>query len=148
MIKHCKISEKLKNFRCYPYSFLLKPWIAPKLRNEGCRPRKVSAFSNKNLNPAERMKIREINWNPHRWKGFSPRLTPCVCRNIYIYMDCVRIQHIYIYAVELKTGPIFAFSSVKNWSIFFVFFCFWKSHSPCRRGQKKKKKKKKKKQHF
>ena len=32
--------------------------------------------------------------------------------------------YIYIYAVELKTGPIFAFSSVKNWSIFFVFFVF------------------------
>ena len=33
--------------------------------------------------------------------------------------------YIYIYAVELKTGPIFAFSSVKNWSNFFVFFCFF-----------------------
>ena len=33
--------------------------------------------------------------------------------------------HIYIYAVELKTGPIFAFSSVKNWSNFLVFFCFF-----------------------
>ena len=32
--------------------------------------------------------------------------------------------YIYIYAVELKTGPIFAFSSVKNWSNFFVFFVF------------------------
>ena len=27
--------------------------------------------------------------------------------------------HIYIYVVELKAGPIFAFSSVKNWSKFF-----------------------------
>ena len=36
----------------------------------------------------------------------------------------VRHAHIYIYAVELKTGPIFAFSSVKNWSIFFVVFVF------------------------
>ena len=36
----------------------------------------------------------------------------------YIYI------YIYIYAVELKTGPIFAFSSVKNWSNFFVFFVF------------------------
>ena len=33
-------------------------------------------------------------------------------------------MYIYIYAVELKTGPIFAFSSVKNWSKFFLFFCF------------------------
>ena len=38
-------------------------------------------FSIKNINPAEWMKIREINWNPHRWKGFSLRVTPC----IYIY---------------------------------------------------------------
>ena len=32
-----------------------------------------------------------------------------------------------VYAVELKAGPIFAFSSVKNWSNFFVFlfFCFF-----------------------
>ena len=30
--------------------------------------------------------------------------------------------YIYIYAVELKTGPLFAFSSVKNWSIFLFFF--------------------------
>ena len=40
----------------------------------------------------------------------------------------VKIEHqiahinIYIYVVELKAGPIFAFSSVKNWSIF-CFFC-------------------------
>ena len=35
-------------------------------------------------------------------------------------------MHIYIYmhAVELKTGPMFAFSSVKNWSIFLFFFVF------------------------
>ena len=56
---------------------------------------------------------------------------------------------IYIYAVELKTGPIFAFSSVKNWSIFFVFFVFLflKSHSPCRKKrifQKKEEKQTKK----
>ena len=37
-------------------------------------------------------------------------------RHIYIY--------IYVYAVELKTGPIFAFSSVKNWSNFFCFSFF------------------------
>ena len=56
--------------------------------------------------------------------------------------------HIYIYAVELKAGPIFAFFSAKSWFIF--FFCFWKSHSPCRKKRifKKKKKKKTKKQHF
>ena len=29
-------------------------------------------------------------------------------------------MYIYIYAVELKAGPNFAFSSVKNWSKFFV----------------------------
>ena len=49
---------------------------------------------------------------------------------------------IYIYAVELKTGPMFTFSSVKNWSIF--VFLFWKSHSPCRKKrifQNKKQKK-------
>ena len=34
--------------------------------------------------------------------------------------------YIYIYAVELKTGPIFAFSSVKNWSKFFFVFLFLK----------------------
>ena len=39
--------------------------------------------------------------------------------HIHIYVGVC----IYIYAVELKTGPIFAFSSVKNWSMFFVF-CF------------------------
>ena len=27
-----------------------------------------------------------------------------------------------MHAVELKTGPMFAFSSVKSWSNFFVFF--------------------------
>ena len=32
--------------------------------------------------------------------------------------------YIYIYAVELKAGPIFAFSSVKSWSIFLVLFVF------------------------
>ena len=35
-----------------------------------------------------------------------------------------RERDIYIYAVELKTGPIFAFSSVKNWSNFFLFCLF------------------------
>ena len=30
--------------------------------------------------------------------------------------------YIYMHAVELKSGPIFAFFSVKNWSIFCVFF--------------------------
>ena len=49
-------------------------------------------------------------------------------------------KNIYIYAVELKTGPIFAFSSVKNWSIFFGFFVFLKSHSPCRKKRITKKK--------
>ena len=37
--------------------------------------------------------------------------------SVYVYVYVC----IYIYAVELKTGPIFAFSSVKNWSIFFCF---------------------------
>ena len=46
----------------------------------------------------------------------SPHFHEVVAIYIYIYM----------HAVELKTGPIFAFSSVKNWSIFlfFFFFCF------------------------
>ena len=35
---------------------------------------------------------------------------------VYIY--------IYMHAVESKTGPIFAVSSVKNWSKFLCFFCF------------------------
>ena len=35
---------------------------------------------------------------------------------------------VYIYVVELKTGPIFALVKVKNWS----FFCFVFS-SPCRK---------------
>ena len=51
--------------------------------------------------------------------------------------------NIYIYAVELKTGPIFAFSSVKNWSIF--LFVFENLILPAeRRGFFKKQKKKKK----
>ena len=59
----------------------------------------------------------------------------------------LRHIYIYIYAVELKTGPIFAFSSVKNWSIFFLFcfFVFKNLILPAeRRGffQKAKKKKK------
>ena len=41
--------------------------------------------------------------------------------SIYIY--------IYMHAVELKTGPMFALFCVKNWSI----FCFWKYRSPCRK---------------
>ena len=53
---------------------------------------------------------------------------------------------IYIYAVELKTGPIFAFSSVKNWSNFFFvlsFFVFKNLILPAeRRGFFKKSKKK------
>ena len=32
------------------------------------------------------------------------------------------ILKIDFYAVELKTGPIFAFSSVKNWSKFLLYF--------------------------
>ena len=39
-------------------------------------------------------------------------------------IDPAAYIYIYMHAVELKTGPIFAFSSVKNWSNFFVFFCF------------------------
>ena len=47
-------------------------------------------------------------------------------------------------AVELKTGPIFAFSSVKNWSI--LFFCFGNLILPAeRRGFFKKKEEKKQK---
>ena len=32
---------------------------------------------------------------------------------------------LYIYAVELKTGPIFALFEVKNWSIFLGFLVFF-----------------------
>ena len=39
-------------------------------------------------------------------------------------IDKCTCLYIYICAVELKTGPIFAFSSVKNWSNFFLFFVF------------------------
>ena len=41
--------------------------------------------------------------------------------------NLLTLQHtyIYIYAVELKTGPMFAFSSVKNWSKFFFVFLFF-----------------------
>ena len=60
----------------------------------------------------------------------------------------------YIYAVELKTGPIFAFSSVKNWSNFFVFFVFLllKISFSLQKEEdffkKKEENKQKKKQHF
>ena len=41
------------------------------------------------------------------------------------FFSSLSISYIYIYiyicAVELKTGPMFAFFSVKNWSFFFVF---------------------------
>ena len=53
-----------------------------------------------------------------------------------------------IYAVELKTGPIFAFSSVKNWSIFCFFVCENLILPAERRGFFKKKKNKQEKQHF
>ena len=57
------------------------------------------------------------------------------------------LQHIYIYAVELKTGASFAFFSVKKWSMFFVFFVFFVFENlvlPAeRRGFKKEKKKQK-----
>ena len=44
--------------------------------------------------------------------------------------------YIYIYAVELKTGPIFAFSSVKNWSkCFFFVFLFWKISFPLQKEE-------------
>ena len=52
--------------------------------------------------------------------------------NDFLRVGCVRV-YIYICAVELKAGPMFVFFSVKNWSKFFVFFCFWKSRSPCRK---------------
>ena len=56
---------------------------------------------------------------------------------MYIYM------YIYIYAVELKAGPIFAFFSVKNWSIFCLVFCFENLALPAeRRGIFKKKEEK------
>ena len=66
-------------------------------------------------------------------KMFKTELWFCGHR-FYTQTDIHIYIYIYFYAVELKTGPIFAFSSVKNWSIFFfLFFCFWKSHSPCRK---------------
>ena len=34
-------------------------------------------------------------------------------------------MYIYIYAVKLKSGPIFALFKVKKWSNFFVFFVFF-----------------------
>ena len=69
----------------------------------------------------------------------NPKLGPV--NNFTAYM------YIYIYAVELKTGPIFAFSSVKNWSNCFVlvFFVFENLILPAeRRGFFTKKKKKNK----
>ena len=61
------------------------------------------------------------------------------------------LQH--IYAVELKTGPIFAFSSVKNWSNFFCFsfFVFLKISFSLQKEEdfsKKNQKKPKKMTHF
>ena len=38
-----------------------------------------------------------------------------------------------MHAVKLKSGPIFALFKVKKWSNYFVFFCFRKSRSPCRK---------------
>ena len=69
------------------------------------------------------------------WPGFPSQLARIpLLQHIYMY----------IYAVELKTGPIFAFSSVKNWSIFFCFFVFENLILPAeRRGFCTKKKKKK-----
>ena len=52
-----------------------------------------------------------------------------LCIHMYVCMYVCMYVHMYICAVELKTGPIFAFSSVKNWST----FCFCKSHPPCRK---------------
>ena len=48
--------------------------------------------------------------------------------------DC-KCVHIYIYAVKLKSGPIFALFKVKKWSnfLFFLVFIFQKSRSPCRK---------------
>ena len=54
----------------------------------------------------------------------APKLGPDnnFTANINKYIN----KHIYIYILELKTGPNFAFFSVKNWSIFcyFLFFGF------------------------
>ena len=64
---------------------------------------------------------------------FGPKCRRQIGLMPYIYMP-----------VELKTGPIFAFSSVKNWSNFFVFFVFENLILPAeRRGFFKKKRKKK-----
>ena len=60
--------------------------------------------------------------------------------------DKIIHTYIYIYAVEFKTGPMFAFFSVKNWSIFlFLFFVclFLKTLSPCRKKRMFKKKEEK-----
>ena len=50
---------------------------------------------------------------------------------IHTYIYIFIYTHTHIYAVKLRTGPIFALFKVKNWSIF--CFYFWKSHSPCRK---------------
>ena len=52
-----------------------------------------------------------------------PNLGPVFSSTAYTY--------IYIYAVKLKSDPIFALFKVKKWS--FLFFCFRKSRSPCRK---------------
>ena len=76
------------------------------------------------------------SWKPLSGAHRQAPLEKISKRFCYSVLDLLDIQsisncciHIYIYAVELKTGPIFAFSSVKNWSNFFcfVFFCFLKN---------------------
>ena len=41
--------------------------------------------------------------------------------------------YIYMYAVKLKTGPMFALFKVKNWSIFCFAFIFENLIIPCRK---------------
>ena len=69
-----------------------------------------------------------------KWRFWSPT-------------GCTPPIYIYIYAVESKPGPRFAFFWVKTWSKFslFFFFVFQKSSSFCRENEILKKKRAKKK---
>ena len=77
------------------------------------------------------------------------KLGPIFDSTAYMYV----CMYVYIYAVELKTGPIFAFSSVKSWSnfLFFFVFLFLKISFSLQKEEdfsKKKRRKTNKKKHF